>query len=127
MSLRATAAADIQNIVRDASTGGDEIVITSPAGAVATVHGFTSDVHLSIDPGTGEMVSGRKASVAVLIADLVTESFQDIHGVAESTSRPWLVTMTDANGTETTFKVVETNPDASSGLTILFLEEYVAS
>ncbi|MCK9556234.1 hypothetical protein M0R36_10550 [bacterium] len=100
------------------------MTITAPDGSTAVVLGFTSDIHLSVDPGTGELVSGCKASVSVLISDLEDAGFGAIHSVADSSSRPWLITMADSKGTETVYKVVETNPDRSVGLMLIFLGEY---
>lgn len=85
---------------------------------------FHTDIHQTIDPGTGEVVTGRQASVAVLTNELVDAGFEDIHGVADADSAPWLVMVPDVLGRPGVFKVAETYPDAAMGLIILVLENY---
>lgn len=122
MSLRDIANADLREIMNDTVTGGVGCTITSPAGATATFKTFFNDIHQSIDPGTGEIITGRQSSVAVLINELIDAGFDDIRGVVDSDSKPWLVTIADALGREATHKVAESYPDASIGLTVLLLE-----
>jgi len=124
MSLRDLAHTDLKEIMGDTETGGDLATITSPAGAPLPFRVLMNDIHISIDPGTGETVTGRQSTVAVLISDLITAGFQDIKGVPDTDKKPWVVDTVDVNGIAGTFKVAESNPDHGAGLMILFLELY---
>ena len=124
MSLQAIAHPDLIEIVNDDETGGVDGVITSPAGETEDFKLLSSDIHQAIDPGTGEIVTGRMVSAAVLTSELLTAGFDDIRGVVNSTSRPWLVTFDDVLGRSYTLKVAESYPDNSAGLTPLMLEAY---
>ena len=124
MSLRDIANADLQEIMNADETGGVACTITDPSGATADFKVFFNDIHQAIDPGTGEIVTGRFSTIAVLTNELIDEGFDGIRGIADSSSRPWLVTITDALSRSVTHKVAETYPDASIGLTVLFLELY---
>jgi hypothetical protein len=123
MSLRDTAHADLIEIFSDPENV-DTCTITSPAGAFENFRVLSNDIHLSIDPGTGETVTGRQCSMAVLISELMAAGFDEIHGVAESDSKPWVVDAIDVNGIPDKFKVMETYPDRGAGLIILILELY---
>lgn len=124
MSLRAQANEDLKEILNDGDTGGVDCVITSPAGLTASFKVSHNDVHVAFDPGTGEMVTGRQASVAVITSELIAEGFDSIEGVADSSSAPWLATVSDVEGRSGVFKVAATHPDATLGLTVLILEFY---
>jgi hypothetical protein len=124
MSLRATAAADLLTILNDPESGGDSVTITSPIGTSETFMTLSNDIQLSFDPSTGEQVTGRQATVAVAISELITVGFQAIAGVADSTSKPWVVDAVDVNGVAGKFKVAESAPDNGAGLMVLILEVY---
>ena len=131
MNLRAIAHEDLKEILNDTDTGGVDITITSPALAEFDFKAFSNDIHAAFDPNTGQTVTGRQCSVAVLISELITAGFynntnreDDIRGVVDKTSKPWLVTATDVNGIQGTFKVVETFPDNGAGLMPMLLEVY---
>ena len=122
MALRDIANADLREIVNDDDTGGVDCVITDPNGATASFKVFYNDIHQSIDPGTGDIVTGRQSTIAVLINELIDEGFDGIEGVVDSDSKPWLVTISDANGVSYTHKVAESYPDNSIGIMVLMLE-----
>ena len=124
MSLRNEAHIDLQDIMHDTDTGGNLCTITSPAGASETFRCFSNDIHLSIDPGTGDVITGRQSTATVLIEDLIEAGFEVIRGIADQNSRPWVMILTDANGISHTFKVTESHPDRGFGLMTLFLELY---
>lgn len=124
MSLRAIANADLKEIVNDPETGGDQCTITAPDESQATFNVLNNDIHLSIDPNTGQMVTGRQATIAVLINELLDEGFEKISGIADKTSRPWVVEIDDVNGISGKFKVIEAVPDSTIGLEVLSLEVY---
>ena len=124
MGLRDIAQVDMLEIIHDTETGGDEITITSPAGVTEDFLAFSQDIAFSIDPETGLSVTGRQCTIAVPISDLLDSGFGSIAGIADESSVPWLVTMTDGNGVEGTFKVAKTEPDNTFGLMVVTLEEY---
>lgn len=124
MNLRELAHADLGAIIHDDTTGAVSIAITAPDGAQATFKSWHTDIHLSIDPGTGETVTGRQASASVLIADLIAEGFDGIRGEADGTTAPWIVDASDTNGRSACFKVASSAPDNAAGVVVLFLEEY---
>jgi hypothetical protein len=124
MSLRGEAHLDLIEIMNDEETGGDLCTITSPAGNFHTFRVFGNDIHLAIDPGTGQYVTGRQSSISVLISDLLAVGFDGIRCIADENSRPWVVDTVDVNGIPGKFKVSESNPDNGSGLNTLFLERY---
>jgi hypothetical protein len=124
MSLRGEAHLDLIEIMNDEETGGDLCTITSPAGAFHVFRVFGNDIHLAIDPGTGQYVTGRQSSISVLISELLAVGFEVIRGIADKDSRPWVVDTVDVNGIPGKFKVSESNPDNGAGLNTLFLELY---
>jgi len=131
MSLRATAHADLIEILNDTETGGVDISIESPDAVSEDFKAFSNDIHLAFDPDTGVTVTGRTCSVAVIISELITAGFwnntnreDDIRGEPDKTKKPWVVTTTDVNGITGTFKVIETFPDNGAGLMPIMLEVY---
>jgi len=125
MSLREQAAADLTSIVEDADGGfGWPITVTSPTGATAALTGLSTDVHYSIDPETGQAVSGRTASVALRIASLTAAGLGTPVNVPETDRFPWRVTFDDIDGTSHTFKVAESQPDRAIGVVVCRLEAY---
>lgn len=124
MNLRDTAHTHLNAILNHPSFGGVDVKITSPAGQFETLKSLSNDIFQSIDPGTGQIVSGRVCTVSVLIADLIKYGFSGIKGIAEKTQKPWIVETTDVYLREYKFKVVESHPDISAGLVVLFLEVY---
>ncbi len=99
-------------------------VITSPESVSENFDCRSNDIHLSIDTGTGDTVTGRQASVVVLISDLINANFQTISGVANTSIKPWVVVFDSIDGIEGTYKVAETYPDHTAGLMVMLLESY---
>lgn len=125
MGLRQTAEADLSFILEDKVTGfGYDITVTDPLGSSAPLIGFSSDVALTIDPDTGQAVSGRRASVALRISSLITAGLELPRAIADSASKPWVVVFTDINGGSYTFKVQESHPDRALGIVTCMLELY---
>jgi hypothetical protein len=124
LSIRDTAHLVLDEIMNDDEIGGDPCTITSPVGFTLPFRAFNTDIHLSIDPGTDQQVTGRQSSIAVMISELMAVGFESICGIPDRTSRPWVVTIADVNGIDRTFKVASTAPDYSAGMMILFLEAY---
>ena len=104
---------------------GCEITLISPAGQEAELVGLSSDVHAAIDPSTGQVVSGRKVHVSLVLADIAAAGLEQPKNVAAKNAKPWLVRFNDLRGTQHTFKVAESLPDRALGNIILLLEHYV--
>lgn len=124
MGLRDTAHVDLREILADTVDGGEPVTITSPTGVSESFYAFTNDIHFSIDPETGQTVTGRQCTASVLISALISAGFSAIKGVSEINAKPWLITLSDANGVEATLKISETFPDRGTGLFVMFLEGY---
>jgi hypothetical protein len=106
---------------------GWPLTVTNPEGVTLALSGLSTDIGATIDPGTGEVVSGRHASVALPIALLQAASMGMPRGVADSSSKPWWVRFEDINGNPGTFKVKEAQPDRAVGLVVCILEAYKAA
>ena len=127
MSLRALAEQDLGVILESDANGFRwPVTITNPEGTtVSSLYGLSNDISQTIDPDTGELVSGRLASVALRISSLVTAGFSDLpRAVADNAVKPWIVTFNDINGTSHTFKVRKSDPDRALGLVMCTLEAY---
>lgn len=128
MGLRELAEQDLGAILEDSAYGfGWSITLTDPAGlSDPNLTGFSDDISQVIDPDTGQLVSGRQASVALRISSLFTAGFTIPRGIADQSSKPWVVTFNDINGTSHTFKVRQADPDRALGLVVCILEGYDA-
>lgn len=125
MGLRQQAEADLAYILEDSVGGfGYPITLTDPAGLTDTFTGFSDDIAQVIDPDTGTAVSGRLASVALRISSLYAAGFKLPKGIADTGSKPWVVTFDDINGLPYTFKISESNPDRAAGIVVCLLEAY---
>lgn len=124
MSLLDQASSDFQAILTDEEGFGTRMTLTRPDSVTQEVTGFAADIGQEIDPETGVAVSGRTIHASLPLGDLA--AIGRPHGVGDSTSRPWLVTMRlpSASGPET-FKVVRTMPDRV-GILVCILELYEA-
>ena len=124
MSLIDQAAADLQAFLGDAAGFGRSITVTDPAGSTATLTGYTADIGETIDPETGQAVSGRRASCALPIQALTDAGLGVPRGIADASSRPWVVRFNDFAGTERVYKVSEAMPDTTVGVVTCLLEAY---
>ena len=125
MSLLDQAKADLQTILTD-NVGGFAvpITVTDPDGNTAIINGLQSDVHLSVDPQTGGMIAGRRASVALSLASLAAAGLGEPRGIAgSSAAKPWLIAFTTPTGKSLTMKVAEALPD-ELGCIVCLLEIY---
>jgi len=126
MGLRDLVEQDLGAILEDSATGfGWPISLTDPDGLTdETLVGFSDDIAQSIDPDTGELVSGRLASVALRISTLHAAGFSLPRGVADTSKKPWVVKFNDINGRPHVFIVRQANPDRAAGLVVCILEGY---
>lgn len=117
MSLRVIAADDFERIVTNTREFAWPITLIDPVGVETPLQGFSQDVHMMIDPGTGDIVSGRRATVALPMRQLDAENLPTEQGEGD----PWLVTFNDILGSARTFQVIESKPDRVIGNLVLVL------
>jgi len=126
MGLRELAEQDLGVIIEDRARGfGWPISLTDPDGLTDdTLVGLSNDIAQTIDPDTGELVSGRLASVALRISSLYAAGFSLPRGVADTALKPWIVKFNDINGRPYVFIVRQSNPDHGAGVVVCILEAY---
>lgn len=122
MGIRDEAPLHAQAFLESASDFGWPFTLTSPAGVVSQLRGYTTDVGQTIDPETGQAVAGRRASVACSLLSLAAMP----EAIADSTSKPWVATFADVEGVTSSWKVVEVLPDRAAGVIVLIVEIYHA-
>ena len=123
--LRELAEADLSGILEDSVNGfGFAITITNPAGASSPLTGFSNDIAQTIDPDTGQTVSGRFASATVRLSTVVAALGGLPVAVTDDAAKPWVVEFDDINGNAGKFKVAGTAPDRTLGIIVLRLEVY---
>ncbi|MCP4444733.1 MAG: hypothetical protein GY811_05210 [Myxococcales bacterium] len=125
MGLRELAETDLGVILEDSATGfGWPITVTDSDGVTKTLTGFSNDISQVIDPDTGQIISGRVATVALRVSTLVSAGLSLPQGIADATKKPWIIAFNDINGNECVFKVMQSNPDRSFGMLTCILELY---
>jgi hypothetical protein len=122
MSLRDDAANDWQEIMNSEIGASVSCTVTNPEGTVESFVCRHQDIHQQVVPGTEELISARQVSISICLLDLAAVGFEGIRGIAKKTEKPWKVDVADINGIAGTFKVSESNPDASVGNMLLYLE-----
>ncbi|MCH9837693.1 hypothetical protein K0U83_18670 [bacterium] len=127
MGLRDLAEQDLGVILEGDAYGFRwSLTVTDPEGlSASTLYGFSDDISQTIDPDTGQLVSGRLASVAIRNSSLTAAGFADLpRGGADSSAKPWIVEFNDINGNAHTFKIRQANPDRALGVVTCILEAY---
>lgn len=125
MGLREQAEADLGGILEDKNRGfGWAITVTDPDGNYADLVGFSDDISQLIDPETGQVVSGRLASVVLRISSLTADGLGLPVGISDASLKPWVVVFDDIGGTSHTFKVQQSNPDRALGVVSCILETH---
>lgn len=128
MNLGVQAVADAKTIVEDLANGfGQTATVTSPKGQSATLTGLPNDIHTTIDPETGQEVSGREASMVFARSSVQTAFGEQPAGVQKASEKPWVIVTNDSEGASHTFKVNEVRPDRRLGLVVCILEFYKTS
>lgn len=128
MNLRQQSAADLQIILEDSTAGfGWPITVIDPMGNSAELVGFTNDIAQTLDPQTGQAVSGRNAQVQIAMAALEQAGLGFPRGIADKMSRPWVIKFSDLAGNMQTFKVSEGLPDRTLGVVKCLLEAHKAT
>lgn len=118
--------ADVLAILGDQDTLGQAVTVTAPDGTSEELTGFASEIGQTVEPETGQVVSGTRASVSLPLGPFRTAfgaSALPVH-VASGTGAPWLVEFTDAGGDARTYKVIDTMPDKRAGVLTCLLENY---
>ena len=124
MSLRSQACADALTFLGDTNHFGWPIQVRDPSGLAVQLVGYSNDVHETIDPDTGQAVSGRQASVALHIATLKANGLDLPIGIEDGAIKPWVIRFNDILGVAHTFKVMEALPDRAIGIVVCMLETY---
>lgn len=126
MSLRLQATADLATIMGDVVGGfGWLITVTPPNGAPVIITGFSTDIGESLDPETGMLIAGRKASVALPIASLVAAGINTLPVAVPGTGdKVWKLQFADIGGSPHTFTVKTSMPDRALGIVTVILELY---
>jgi hypothetical protein len=125
MGIRAIAEADLATTLEDAAEGfGWPITVTDPSETSEVLNGQSNDIAAEIDPETGQLVSGRVASVALRISSLAAVGLGIPEGISDQTKKPWIIKFQDINGNDHTFKVQQSNPDRALGIVTCLLETY---
>lgn len=126
MGLRQTAETDLAAIIEDSDRGfGWPIVVVDPAGNSAALVGLSRDISQVIDPDTGQVISGRFATVTLRMSSISASGLVGFpRGIQDETAKPWTVTFNDINGVSYTFKVIQGDPDRTIGFVTCILEFY---
>ncbi len=126
MSLRRQAELDLAFIIEDPIGGfGWTVVLERPGnGASIQLIAFSNDISQMIDPDTGQIVSGRLATVVFRTSSIAAQGFEIPVGVSDPTKQPWSVRFSDIADKSYRFKIKETNPDRALGLLVCILEAY---
>ena len=104
---------------------GSTINLTDPDQFSADVVGRTNDISLAIDPNTGVAVSGRTATVAIDMQELIDKGFSSLPAAqSDKTKKPWIVELDDSQGNTHVFTVLEGNPDRTLGVVLCTLQFY---
>lgn len=122
MSLADIAAADFQSIL---NVDGCVITLRAPDGREATLSGNEKDVSHAVNPETGAVVSSRRVSVVVSMADLRDLNMAPRGESDAANKKPWVARFTSAgSAVERTWRVMETIPDETIGSLVLILDFY---
>lgn len=125
MGLREEAEAVLIETMEDPDMFGWSITVTEPSGFSADLYGLSTDISQMIDPDTGEVITGRSASVALRMSSISSAGFTGFpKNISDTTSKPWTVAFDDILGSPHTFKVRESNRDRAMGVIVCILESY---
>ena len=122
MNLYAQALADTTAILEDSANGfGVPMVLKNPDGVIQEITGHAADIGNTIDPETGQNISGRAVHVSLPTNSLTIGRPK---GVPDESISPWLVTLQlPGESSPQTFKIFETMPDRV-GVIVCFCEEW---
>ncbi len=123
--LREQAEADLAFVLEDDVRGfGWPITVTDPDGNTGDLVGDSDDISQMFDPETGQMVSGRVATVILRISSLTAKGLGVPKGISDADIKPWIIEFDDINGNAGKFKVSSGSPDRTLGIVMCALELY---
>lgn len=122
MSLRLTATDDLNKILE--SDFGWPITITDPSDTTVELSGYSNDIAQTIDPDTGQIISGRIATIAFSLRALTDAGLGIPIGIEDNTIKPWRITFQDTDLVSYRFKVQSSNPDRTLGIVTCELKLY---
>jgi hypothetical protein len=104
---------------------GSTIKLTDPDLHSADVIGRSNDISFALDTNTGVAVSGRTATVAIDMNELIEKGFSSLHSAqSDKTKKPWIIEFDDQQGNTHVFTVLEGNPDRTLGIVLCTLQFY---
>jgi len=126
MGLRATAYADARAILNDSAAGfGWPVKVTDPAGNTADLTGYAGDVAQTIDPDTGQAVTGRRAPLTLHLDDLEAAGLGIPRSVADESGDPWRIEYNDITLNHLVkYDILEAWPDRTLGVVTCWLGIY---
>lgn len=127
MNLRDQAELDLSFTLEDAENGfGWPISVEDPEANSADLVGQSGDIGLTIDPDTGQPVTGRLAHISLRISSITASDLVGLpRGIADNKNKkPWKITFNDINGNPFTFLVQESMVDRTFGIVTCTIEFY---
>lgn len=125
MGLREQAADDVRRILESKDSGfGWDVTLIAPDGQSAALTGYSTDIHLLLDPDTGQTVSGRAVEASLPMAAIAEKGIGTPTGEVRRAQRPWTIELNDIAGNPHKLKVIETHPDNALGVVVIRLEAY---
>lgn len=124
--LRELAAKHFRHFVEgDANGWRWPITLRTPSGNVVDgMYCFSNDIEAAIDPETGQLVSGRSATVSIPIQSLYDRGLALPKSVVDEDKKPWVIMFDDIHGKPHKFTVKQSLPDRTIGNLVLILELY---
>lgn len=122
MSLFDDAANDWQEIMNSDLGASVPCTVTRPDGSSQLFQCRYQDIHQQVDPGTEQLISARQVSISISLLDLADAGFEGIRGIESKTEKPWKVDVSDILDNAGTYKVSESNPDATLANMLIYLE-----
>jgi len=124
MNLRDQAEQDLSIVLEDDVHGfGWPTTLIDPDGNTADLIGQSGDIGLTIDPDTGQAVTGRLAHIALRISSINDSVLTGLpRGVADNTGKPWKIRFNDINGNVFNYIVHEAMVDRSLGIVTCIIE-----
>lgn len=120
MGLRAQAEVDLAATLEAPGDFGESFTLTDPLGfeSASQLYGRTGDIGAEIDADTGQLVSGRLATLSARISTLLAAGYSGLPvNVANDLGQPWRVAFGGRS-----YKVKQSMPDRTLGVVTLVLE-----
>lgn len=125
MSLRTTAANDFKKITQNLKEWGLKLTITAPDDSTFDVIGLATDISLKVDPDTGLVVSGRKASVAISLDQFRANDITEVPSMRpDQSGKPYRISFTSEDGNTYNFSIRESIPDRTLDQVVLILQQW---